>query len=90
MSVPEMRSNLLKLKEAYPRQLVLIRSPSEVDKIDLMNSDISDLLDFGDPRIIQTVRTALLAGKQVAVQGAGPDRVLIHTARTGKKLFRYS
>lgn len=90
MSVQEMRDNLLKLKEEYPRHLLLIRSPSEIDKIDVMNSDVSDLLDFGDRRIIQIVKTALAAGKQVAVQGAGPDRVLIHTAKPGKKLFRFS
>lgn len=88
MSVGEMRNNLLRLKEQYSNQLLLIRSEHDVDKINVMNSDISDLLDFGDPQITRIVESALSAGKQVAVQGAGPDRVLIHTAKTGKKLFR--
>jgi len=88
MSVAEMRARLLSLKEEYPRHFLLIRSEHDVDKINVMNSDISDLLTFGDPRIIKTVEAALSAGKQVAVQGAGPDRVLIHTAKPGKNLFR--
>ena len=88
MSVQEMREKLLRLKEKYPNHLLLIGSSHDIDKINVMNSDISDLLDFGDPEITETVEAALSAGKQVAVQGAGPDRVLIHTAKSGKKLFR--
>jgi hypothetical protein len=88
MSVEQMRTRLLALKEEYPKQFLLIRSANEIDKIDIMNSDVSDLFDFGDPRAIQLVESALSAGKQVAVQGAGPDRIMIHTAKNGKKLFR--
>jgi hypothetical protein len=88
MSVEEMRTKLLRLKEEHPNHLLLIRSEHDVDKINVMNSDLSDLLDFGDPKIIETIEAAIAAGKQVAVQGAGPDRVMIHTAKAGKKLFR--
>lgn len=76
------------LKEEYPRTFLLVRSEHDVDKINLMNSDMSDLLSFGDPRIIASVTLALSAGKEVAVQGAGQDRVLIHISKPGKKLFR--
>lgn len=88
MSVNEMRTKLLMLKEEHPNQLLLIRSDHDVDKIDLMNSELHGPFDFGDKRITETVETALSAGKQVAVQGAGRDRVLVHTAKSGKKLFR--
>lgn len=88
MSVDEMRTKLLMLKDRHPSQLLLIRSEHDVDKIDIMNSELHGPFDFGDARIIETVETALSAGKQVAVQGAGRDKVLVHTANLGKKLFR--
>jgi hypothetical protein len=88
MSVNEMRTKLLRLKEDHPNQLLMIRSEHDVDKIDLMNSEIHGPFDFGEKRITETIETALSAGKQVAVQGAGRDRVLIHIAKSGKKLFR--
>ena len=89
MSLEENRTKLLKLSETRKSDFLLIRSPADVDKIDPMNSDMSDLLDFGDPEVIRIVERGLSAGRQVAVQGAGTDRVLVHTAKPGKKLFRY-
>lgn len=88
MSVDEMRTKLLRLKEEHPNQLLLIRSEHDVDKIDLMNSDIHGPFGLADKRVTETLETALSTGKQVAVQGAGPDQVLVHTAKSGKKLFR--
>jgi hypothetical protein len=88
MSVEETRNKLLSLQKAHPTQMLLIRSEHEIDKLDLMNSELQGPFDFGDSRVIKTVETALAAGKQVAIQGAGRDRVLVHTAKSGRKLFK--
>lgn len=88
MSVSDMRENLARLTREYPNQLLMIRSEHDVDKINIMNSDLHGPFDFGDAQVTKTIETALSAGKQVAVQGAGRDRVLVHTAKSGKKLFR--
>ena len=48
MSVDEMRTKLLMLKEEHPNRLLLIRSEHDVDKIDIMNSELHGPFDFGD------------------------------------------
>jgi len=88
MSVNEVKEKLGKLSARYPNDLRLIRSPGEIDKVDLSNADLHGPFDNGDTRITDTVEKALSAGKQVAVSAAGSNQVLVTTAKSGKRLFR--
>lgn len=87
MSVNDVRNKLEKLFNTYPNDLRLIRSARDVDKVDIMNADVNGPYDNGDIEAIETIERALSAGKQVAVQAAGPKQILVLTSKAGKKLF---
>jgi hypothetical protein len=88
MSVNEVREKLGELSARYPKDLRLIRSGDEIDKVDLWNGDLHGPFDNGDTNITDVVEKALSAGKQVAVSAAGSNQVLVTTAKSGKTLFR--
>lgn len=87
MSVSDVREKLQKLSAMYPRHLRIMRSPQEVDEIDIGNAE-TDFFDNGDTQIISFLEQALTAGKQAAIQGAGTNQVLVLTPKRGSKLFR--
>ena len=87
MSVNDVREKLQKLSAMYPRDLRIMRSPQEVDDIDIGNADMH-FFDNGDTQITSTLEAALTAGKQAAIQGAGGNQVLVLTPKRGSKLFR--
>jgi hypothetical protein len=88
MSVSEVREKLGKLSARYPNDLRIIRSPNEIDRLDLTNADMHGPFDNGDTGITDTMERALSAGKQVVVQAAGSTQILVLTAKSGKRLFR--
>lgn len=87
MSVNEVREKLSELSARYPKDLRLIRSSAEIDKVDIWNGDIHGPFDNGDPSIIETAEKALSAGKQVAISAAGSNQILVTTSKSGKRLF---
>lgn len=88
MSVNDVRVKLEKLSGIYPNHLRVIRSAHDVDTLDILNADMHGPFDNSDTGITDTIESALSAGKQVAVQAAGPNKLLVLTAKTGRKLFR--
>lgn len=88
MSVQEVRETLQRLSTSYPRDFLVIRSPQEVDRIDLTNAQMHGPFDNGSSQIVSTLEDALSAGKQAAVQAAGSNQVLIFTPKRGLRLFR--
>lgn len=88
MSTQDVRERIQKLSAAYPKDFRIIRSASEVDRIDLYNAEMHGPFDNASPSIASTLEAALSAGKQAAVQAAGSDQLLVFTAKHGSRLFR--
>lgn len=88
MSVSDVREGLARLTREYPNQLLVIRSERDVDKVNLYDADLHGPFDNASDRIIETAEDALSAGRQVAIQAAGRDQILVITAKSGRKLFR--
>jgi hypothetical protein len=88
MSTQDVREKLQKLSAAYPKDFRIIRSTSEVDRIDLANAEMHGPFDNGSSQITSTLEGALSSGKQAAVQAAGSNQVLVFTPKRGSRLFR--
>jgi hypothetical protein len=88
MSTQDVREKIQKLTAAYPKDFRIIRSASEVDRIDLYNAEMHGPFDNASPSITSTLEAALSSGRQAAIQAAGSDQVLVFTAKRGARLFR--
>ena len=72
------------LVAANPQTILIIRSPDEID-----NLDADKLVGAGGPNIFENYDEAMLAfiskclaeGKQVAIQAAGAQKLMVHAAR---------
>ena len=95
MNTEKVRSELARLENEYPDQLLIIRSSDELNRAfdtrgyEILNGE-SHFFKNNDPfgDIIRTLDTALTAGRQASVQAAGNDNVLVMIAKPGKMLFR--
>lgn len=88
MSAKEIRERLQTLSTKYPKNLRIIRSPSEIDRIDLNNADFRGPFDNDSMTSISTLEEALSAGKQAAIQAAGSNQVLVLVPKRGSTFFR--
>lgn len=88
MSAQDVRDKLQELTAMYPKDLRIIRSPQDVDRIDLANAEMYPPFNNDDSRITSTLEKALSAGKQAAIQAAGSNQVLVFTPKRGSRLFR--
>lgn len=88
MSTQDVREKLQKLSAAYPKDFRIIRSASEVDRIDLANAEMHGPFDNGSSQILSTLEGALSSGKQAAIQAAGSNQVLVFTPKRGSRFFR--
>ena len=91
MSIEQFRARLEQLKRNYPKQLTIIRSPHEVDVFmqkvgsNMKRLEMKGPFDNGDPEILSTLESTLAAGKEIALQAAGSQQILIliYTPKTG-------
>jgi len=78
----EFRIKLNELLVKYPKNLIIIRNETDLGRIDIekvMKNPLKDFFNTDDellPHIIQ----CLQAGKEVAIQAAGKDKVLVFAA----------
>lgn len=89
MSVDYVRAKIDSLRNAYPNDFRIMFSPEDIDKnkLDVLNSELHGPFEFGDMRFTEVIEQALIAGKQVALQSGGQDKVIVLTAKSGGKLF---
>lgn len=88
MSAKEIRERLQTLSTKYAKTLRIIRSPSEIDRIDLNNTDFRGPFDNDSMTSISTLEEALSAGKQAAIQAAGSNQVLVLVPKRGSTFLR--
>jgi hypothetical protein len=88
MSAKEIRERLQTLSTKYPKTLRIIRSPSEIDRIDLYNAEFRGPFDNDSITSISTLEEALSAGKQAAIQAAGSNQVLVLVPKRGSTFFK--
>lgn len=88
MSTQNVREKIQRLSAEYSKDFRIIRSASEVDRIDLYNAEMHGPFDNASSQIAATLEAALSAGRQAAIQAAGSDQILVFTAKRGSRLFR--
>jgi hypothetical protein len=88
MSAQQVRERLQTLSKKYPKNFRIIRSPSEIDRIDLSNTEFRGPFDNESMTSISTLEEALTAGKQAAIQAAGSNQVLVLLPKRGSTFFR--
>ena len=88
MSVQDVRATIQRLSAAYPKDFLVIRSPHQVERIDIANAQILGPFDNASSQIISALQDALSAGKQAAIQAAGSDQLLVFTPKRGSQLLR--
>jgi hypothetical protein len=83
MSNQQVRTRLEKLKAQYPNQVTMIRSANEVDPFmrkvgsNMKNLDMKGPFTNEDPELFSTLENALASGKEVAIQAAGSQQILL-------------
>jgi len=83
MSNQQVRTRLEKLKAEYPNQVTIIRSANEVDPFmrkvgsNMKNLDMKGPFNNEDPELFSTLENALASGKEVAIQAAGSQQILL-------------
>ena len=83
------QENIKKLKELgqeYPKTLKIMLSEKDIDSIDIMSGDHRSF-DNSDSYMMDFISQQLAAGKEVAIQAAGSDKLLILYADRGR-LFK--
>lgn len=74
------RAKMQQLGDAYPETLTIIRSANEIDRFMQKvgnNVEMKGPFNNGDKEMFNVMEEALSAGKQVAVQAFGPDKLLV-------------
>ena len=89
MSVDENKVRLNQLLAQFPGQLRMLRSPNDVNDLNVENIELHGPYDNGSSLVISAVEEALRKSKQVAISAAGPDQLLILIAKSGTRLFRF-
>ena len=75
---------LLELVAANPQTIRIIRSPDEIDSLDMnkiMGAGGPKIFDNYDEAIIVFISKSLAEGKEVAIQAAGAQKLMVHAAR---------
>src|ERR1051325_5177010 len=87
MSLEYTKAKRDELLRKYPNDLQLIRSAQDVKKVELRNAETKGPFVNDDPKLVEAMETALVAGHQVAVQAVGPKQILLLVSKPGMKLF---
>jgi hypothetical protein len=86
MSIERVREKIESLRNNYPNDFRIIRSPDDVDKnnIDYANSEVHGPFDNGDIQMVEVLERALASGKQAFILPVGQHRMLVQTSKSGK------
>jgi hypothetical protein len=87
MSLEYTKTKRDELLRRYPNDLQLIRSAQDVKKVELRNAETKGPFDNDDPKLVEAMETALVSGRQVAVQAVGPKQISLLVSKPGMKLF---
>ena len=72
------------LVESNPKTVRIIRSSDEIDDLDMdkiMASGMPNVFENFDEAMLAFISKCLAEGKDVAIQAAGNNKVIVHAAR---------
>jgi hypothetical protein len=86
MSIERVRAKIESLRNNYPNDFRIIRSPDDVDKnnIDYANSEVHGPFDNDDIQMAEVLEKALASGKQAFIVPVGQHQMLVQTSKSGK------
>jgi len=87
MSLEYTKAKRDELLRKYPNDLRLIRFAQDVQTVELRNAETKGPFVNDDPKLVEAMETALVAGHQVAVQAVGPKQIVLLVSKPGMKLF---
>lgn len=89
MSVDSVREKIESLKNAYPNDFRVMLSSEDItkNKLDVLNTELQGPFDNDNVQFTEIIEKALRGGKQVSLQSGGQNKVLILTAKSGRKIF---